>query len=131
MQWNYHLRSMILATTSKFKMAAILETSHLFVRRYTFFPRPMFSRVWNAMKLSFLFYDHSNYLKLLWELQIDVSIIYSFFQRRGPENFDPEKGGLWKFWEKKGGSLKNFEEPPPHHFFRAGGVHINCEHSLR
>ena len=25
-----------------------------------------------------LFYDHSNYLKLLWELQIDVSIIYSF-----------------------------------------------------
>ena len=51
----------------------------------------MFSRVRNAMKLSF-FYDHNNYLKmaaiwvkilntysrgviLLWELQFDVSII--------------------------------------------------------
>ena len=81
MQWSYHMRSTTLATTSKFKMAAIFETSHLFSRRYTFFtsfPRPMFSRVPNAMKLSFLFYDHCNYLKLLWELQIDVSIIYSF-----------------------------------------------------
>ena len=28
-----------------------------------FFPRPMFSRVRNAMKLSFAFYDLSNYLK--------------------------------------------------------------------
>ena len=57
----------------------------------------MFSRVRNAMKLSFAFYDHSNYLKmaaiwvkvvilrlntyslgviLLWELQIDRSINY-------------------------------------------------------
>ena len=36
MQWSYHLRSTILATTSKFKMAAIFETSHLFTRRYTF-----------------------------------------------------------------------------------------------
>ena len=87
MQWSYHLRSTILATTSKFKMAAIFETSHLFVRRYTFFPRPMFSRVRNAMKLSFLFYDHSNYLKLLWELQIDVSIIYSFCWIFGGSNF--------------------------------------------
>ena len=42
----------------------------------------MFSRVRNAMKLSFLFYDHSNYLKLLWELQIDVSIIYSFLKSK-------------------------------------------------
>ena len=37
-------------------MAAIFETSHLFVRRYTSFPRPMFSRVRNAMKLLFLLY---------------------------------------------------------------------------
>jgi len=29
-----------------------------------FFPRPMFSRVRNAMKLSFAFYDLSNYLKI-------------------------------------------------------------------
>jgi hypothetical protein len=29
-----------------------------------FFPRPMFSRVRKAMKLSFPFYDHSNYLKI-------------------------------------------------------------------
>ena len=42
MQWSYHLRSTILATTSKFKMAAIFETSHLFVRRYTFFLDPCF-----------------------------------------------------------------------------------------
>ena len=48
------------------------------------FPRPMFSRVRNAMKLSFLFYDHSNYLKLLWELQIGVSIIYSFQKENIP-----------------------------------------------
>ena len=40
------------------------------------FSRPMFSMVRNAIKLYFLFYDHSNYLKLLWVLQIDVSIIY-------------------------------------------------------
>ena len=33
------------------------------------------------MKLSFWLYDHRNYLKLLWELQIDVSIIYSFFYK--------------------------------------------------
>ena len=56
----------------------------------------MFSRVRNAMKLSFLFYDHSNYLKmaavwvkrlntysrgviLLWELQLDMSIILLVF----------------------------------------------------
>ena len=59
--------------------------------RDPFFPRPMFSKIRNAMKLSFLFYDHKNYLKmaaiwvkrlytfsrgvtLLWKLQIDVSI---------------------------------------------------------
>ena len=28
------------------------------------FSRSMFSRVRNAMKLSFVFYDHSNYLKI-------------------------------------------------------------------
>ena len=60
----------------------------------------MFSRVRNAMKLSFafydlsnylkiqnvilLFYDHSNYLKILWELQIDVSIINSFRKNPAP-----------------------------------------------
>ena len=36
MLWSYHLRSTILATTSKFKMAAIFEPSHLFPRRFTF-----------------------------------------------------------------------------------------------
>ena len=36
MQWSYHFCSTITATTSKFKMAAIFETSHLFVRRYNF-----------------------------------------------------------------------------------------------
>ena len=29
-----------------------------------FFPRPMFSRLRNAMKLSFAFYDLSNYLEI-------------------------------------------------------------------
>ena len=65
-------------------------------KKPNFFPRPMFSRVRNAMKLSFLFYDHSNYFKmaaiwvkrrntysrgviLLWELQIDMSIILLVF----------------------------------------------------
>ena len=114
MQWSYHLRSTILATTSKFKMAAIFETSYLFVRRYTFFPsfpRPMFSRVRNAMKLSFLFYDRSNYRKLLWELQIYVSIIYSLLRKSvlnvfhcntfcGQQNpiffeFDPKCRRIW------------------------------------
>ena len=33
-------------------------------RNPIFFPRPMFSRVRNAMKLSFAFYDLSNYLKI-------------------------------------------------------------------
>ena len=51
----------------------------------------MFSRVQNAMKLSFLFYDHSNSLKLLWELQIDVSIIYSFEKEGGVGGFPPTK----------------------------------------
>ena len=32
--------------------------------RPNFFPRPMFSSVRNAMKLSFVFYDRSNYLKI-------------------------------------------------------------------
>ena len=40
------------------------------------------------MKLSFLFYDHSNYLKLLWELQIDVSIIYSLIPTGGQDAWD-------------------------------------------
>ena len=93
------------AITAKYEIGHNLKSIQ--VRDPIFFPRPMFSRVRNAMKLSFafydlsnylkiqngrrnwrfqtysrgvilLFYDHSNYLKILWELQIDVSIIYSF-----------------------------------------------------
>ena len=52
--------------------------SHRSIASHPVFLDPLFSRVRYATKLSFLFYDHSNYPKLLWELQIDVSIIYSF-----------------------------------------------------
>ena len=82
------------AITANYEIAHNLKSIQL--RDPIFFPIPMFSRVRNAMKLSFLFYDHSNYLKmaaiwvkrlntfsrgvtLLWELQIDVSIILLVF----------------------------------------------------
>ena len=124
--WTYYLT---LGTTprknfsffSKSKMAAAAITANyeiahnlksIQLRDPIFFPIPMFSRVRNAMKLSFAFYDlsnylkfqngrrnwrfqtysrgvillvydHSNYLKIMWELQIDVSIIYSFLHVLG------------------------------------------------
>jgi hypothetical protein len=71
------------AITANYEIGHNLKSIRL--RDPIFFPRPMFSRVRNAIKLSFLFYDHSNYLKLLWELQIDVSIIYSFLNIHGQE----------------------------------------------
>ncbi len=47
-----------------------------------FLPGAGVARGRDAMKLSFLCDDHSNYLKRLWELQIDVSIIYSFHRKK-------------------------------------------------
>ena len=49
-----------------------------------FFPRPMFSRVRNAMKLSFAFYDLSNYLKIqngrhFWDFTLIREALYFFF----------------------------------------------------
>ena len=75
--WTYYLT---LGTTlrknfsffSKSKMAAAAITANyeiahnlksIQLRDPIFFPIPMFSRVRNAMKLSFAFYDLSNYLK--------------------------------------------------------------------
>ena len=52
---------------------------------YTFFPRTMFSRVRNAMKLSFVFYDHSNYLKFQKE---SISSFYGMLLHEG-QYFDP------------------------------------------
>ena len=101
------------AITANYEIAHNLKSIQL--RDPIFFPIPMFSRVRNAMKLSFafydlsnylkfqngrrnwrfqtysrgvilLFYDHSNYLKIMWELQIDVSIIYSLNIWNGTEN---------------------------------------------
>ena len=76
--WTYYLT---LGTTlrknfsffSKSKMAAAAITANyeiahnlksIQLRDPIFFPIPMFSRVRNAMKLSFAFYDLSNYLKI-------------------------------------------------------------------
>ncbi len=42
-------------------------------------------------------YDHSNYLKIMWELQIDVSIIYSFFIASILVQFTSEKGDVSVF----------------------------------
>ena len=50
------------AITAKYEISHNLKSIQ--VRDPIFFPRPMFSRVRNAMKLSFVFYDHSNYLKI-------------------------------------------------------------------
>ena len=50
------------AITANYEIAHNLKSIQL--RDPIFFPRPMFSRVRNAMKLSFAFYDLSNYLKI-------------------------------------------------------------------
>jgi len=56
-----------------------------------------------------LFYDHSNYLKIMWELQIDVSIIYSFLlkilflYKEGKVKYFTYKGDFYNigvFWGK-------------------------------
>ena len=49
------------AITANYEIAHNLKSIQL--RDPIFFPIPMFSRVRNAMKLSFAFYDLSNYLK--------------------------------------------------------------------
>ena len=49
------------AITANYEIAHNLKSIQL--RDPIYFPRPMFSRVRNAMKLSFGFYDLSNYLK--------------------------------------------------------------------
>ena len=50
------------AITANYEIAHNLKSIQL--RDPIFFPRPMFSRVRNAMKLSFGFYDLGNYLKI-------------------------------------------------------------------
>merc|ERR1712018_41560 len=50
------------AITANYEIAHNLKSIQL--RDPIFFPRPMFSRVRNAMKLSFWFYDLGNYLKI-------------------------------------------------------------------
>jgi hypothetical protein len=50
------------AITVNYEIGYNLESIQ--VRDPIFFPRPIFSRVRNTMKLSFAFYDHSNYLKI-------------------------------------------------------------------
>ena len=97
--WTYYLT---LGTTprknfsffSKSKMAAAAITANyeiahnlksIQLRDPIFFPRPMFSRVRNAMKLSFAFYDLSNYLKIKKGRHFcDFTLIreaYTFFPR--------------------------------------------------
>ena len=56
------LRTPIAANSHFHEIAHNLKSIQL--RDPIFFPRPMFSRVRNAMKLSFGFYDLGNYLKI-------------------------------------------------------------------
>ena len=65
MQCSYHLRSTILATTSKFKMAVEIGVFRL-IREALYF----------GSKIT------ATTSKFCWELQIDVSIIYSFIRDR-------------------------------------------------
>ena len=50
------------AITANYEIAHNLKS--ILLRDPIFFPIPMFSRVRNAMKLSFAFYDLSNYFKI-------------------------------------------------------------------
>ena len=61
MQWSYHLCSTITATTSKFKMAVEIGVFRL-IREALYFCSTITATT----------------SKFCWELQIDVSIIYSF-----------------------------------------------------
>ena len=74
--WTTFGRNILLNPRNKlteiFDRSANYEIGHNFklnlkniqIRYRIFFPRPMFSRFMNAMKLPFAFYDHSNYLKI-------------------------------------------------------------------
>ena len=81
MQWSYHLRSTILATTSNFKMAVEIGVFRL-IREALYF----FSLIFSSQRTRELYY-------LLWELQIDVSIIYSL---------SIEFVHFWSIWVLKG-----------------------------
>ena len=64
--WTYYLTlgTSLRKNFSFFSKSKMAAGGQKFATRYTFFPRPMFSRLRNAMKLSFAFYDLSNYLKI-------------------------------------------------------------------
>ena len=69
MQWSYHLRSTILATTSKLKMAFEIGVFRL-IREAIYFCSTITATT----------------SKFCWELQIDVSIIYWFYKKWSSES---------------------------------------------
>ena len=93
MQWSYHLGSTILATTSKFKIAVEIGVFRLIHEALYFcstitattskFKMAVEIGVFRLIRealyfFTLIFTSHRNWelYELLWELQIDVSIIY-------------------------------------------------------
>ena len=90
------------AITAKYEIGHSLKSIQ--VREPIFFPRPMFSRVRNAMKLSFAFYDPSNYLKIqngrhFWDFTLIREALYFCGSYKLTGQFHTS----YPFWPKKWG----------------------------
>ena len=68
----------------------------------------IFMQVSRSKKNKYALYAYIHYIMMFLNI--------FFFQRGFPENFDPEKGGVFENFERKKGVFENFRRPPPPFF---------------